>query len=65
MTALAAPGGLSATVSASGSVTLAWTDTNSDESRFEIERSTDVSGSHAQIGMIAADAVAYEDASEI
>lgn len=45
MTALAAPGGLSATVSASGSVTLARTDTNSDE--------------------VAADAVAYEDASEI
>jgi PKD repeat protein len=59
--AIAAPSGLSASVSRTKVVTLAWTDNSTNETGFAIERAAQGSTSFTQVGTVAANVRTFPD----
>lgn len=57
----AAPSGLTGSASSNTQVNLAWTDNATNETGFEIERKTGVSGTYARIATTAANVTSYQN----
>ncbi|MGD8781702.1 MAG: BACON domain-containing carbohydrate-binding protein, partial [Ignavibacteria bacterium] len=55
------PTGVTATANSSSSITVTWTDGNTNETRYYIHRATSSSGTYSQLGYVGANVTTYTD----